>query len=114
MDAGYARGTAPIHCRTDERPAAGCSGVARECRQHVGMDTAPRWYVKITTSGGGTLYWHRAGGRHTLSQALGAHWVANFKPALFQVTPEGAIIPRDSQPGGLEILGVDLETAPPA
>jgi hypothetical protein len=78
------------------------------------MVTSPRWYVLITIPGGRTLYWHRAGTRHTLSQALGAHWIEHFKPALFQVMPDGALVPRDSQPGGLEILGVSLEAAPEA
>jgi hypothetical protein len=75
------------------------------------MDTPPRWFVLITIAGGGTLYWHRAGVRHSLSPALGPQWVAHFKPDLFQAMPDGAIVPRGSQPGGLEILAVALEAA---
>jgi hypothetical protein len=81
------------------------------------MDDAPRWHVLITTADGRQLYWHRAGARHTLAAALGPLWVANFKPALFQVTAAGAIIPRGSQADALEIVAVTLAPAadlPPA
>jgi len=80
-------------------------------RHHARMDTAPRWFVLITVADGRTLYWQRAGARHSLAHALGEVWVGNFKPALFQVLPDGAIIPRGSQPGGLEIVLVALEAA---
>ena len=65
----------------------------------------------ITTADGRRLLWHRNGARHTLAAALGPLWVANFKPALFQVTAAGAIIARGSQADALEIVAVELAPA---
>lgn len=75
------------------------------------MDEPQRWHVLITAADGRRLFWHRAGARHTLAAALGPLWIANFKPALFQVTAEGAIIPRGTLADALEISAVELAPA---
>jgi hypothetical protein len=114
MACGYAGAMGPI--QGDPAPPAGGPGIAAGPAHHAAMDDAPRWYVLITTADGRQLHWHRAGARHSLAAALGPLWVANFKPALFQVTCDGAIIPRGSQADALEIVAVALEAAagPPA
>jgi hypothetical protein len=111
MACGYAGASLPI--QDDPRPPAGGPGIAPLRAHHAAMDEAPRWHVLITTADGRRLFWHRAGARHTLAAALGPLWVANFKPALFQVTAEGAIIPRGSQADALEIAAVELAAAEP-
>jgi hypothetical protein len=73
---------------------------------------APRWFIRLTTADGRQLYWCKGGQRHTLSPELGPHWVANFKPALFQALPDGAIVPRGAQPGAADIAAVALEAVP--
>ncbi len=75
------------------------------------MADEPRWHVLITTADGRQLYWHRAGARHTLAAALGPVWIDNFKPALFQITAAGAIVPRGQQADALEIVAVTLVAA---
>ncbi len=113
MPNGYAGATVPI--QGDPGPPAGGPGFGARAAHHAAMDAAPRWHVLITTADGRRLHWHRAGARHTLAADLGPLWVANFKPALFQVTADGAIIPRGSQADALEIVAVALATAgPPA
>ena len=73
---------------------------------------AARWFVRLTTADGRELHWHKGGVRHTLSPELGPHWVANFKPALFQVMPDGGIVARGSQAGAADIVAVALEESP--
>lgn len=70
------------------------------------------YLVRITTADGRQLHWHKAGRRHQLPAELGPMWVANFKPALFQVMPDGAIVPRGAT-GAADIATVALEPAPP-
>ena len=68
-----------------------------------------RWRVVITTINGASVRWRKAGAVHTLSPELGQMWVQNFKPALFQVMPDGHIVPRGSDPKAVDIAGVALE-----
>ena len=66
--------------------------------------------IRITTADGRQLHWHKAGRRHQLPDDLGPLWVANFKPVLFQVMPDGAIVPRGTA-GAVDIAAVTLESA---
>jgi len=68
-----------------------------------------RWRVVITTINGDEVRWRKSGAMHTLSPELGQLWVGNFKPALFQVMPDGHIVPRDSDPKAIDIARVALE-----
>ena len=69
-----------------------------------------RWIVVIATVDGRTLHWRKGGAVHTLSPELGPIWIANFKPALFQVLDDGSIVARGSA-GAVDIREVTLETA---
>lgn len=71
----------------------------------------PHWHVRITTVEGATLYWHKGGRQHVLSPELGPIWVQNFKPAVFQVMPDGGFVPRGSDPRAVDVAAVDLEPA---
>jgi hypothetical protein len=68
---------------------------------------APRWRVRIIAASGRAVFWRKAGREHTLAAELGETWAANFKPALFQVMPDGAIVPR-GEPGAEDIARVEL------
>ena len=68
-----------------------------------------RWYIRITTVDGQELYWHKAGVKHSLSPELGETWVANFKPELFQVLPDGRFVPRGSDARAVDVATVALE-----
>ncbi len=69
----------------------------------------PRWRIRITDTAGRTTLWRKAGAIHSLAPELGPIWVANFKPALFQVMPDGAIVPRGADPLAADIATVALE-----
>lgn len=69
------------------------------------------WHIRITTASGQQLLWHKAGRLHTLSPELGPTWVANFKPALFQVMPDGGFVPRGSDPSAEDVTAVELVAA---
>ena len=74
---------------------------------------AQRWYVRVTTVDGDQVYWHKAGRRHSLSPELGPVWVREFKPAVFQVLPDGRFVPRGSDPRAVDVARVELEPAEP-
>ncbi len=75
-----------------------------------GPGTAPRrWRVMITTVDGRRLRWRKGGQPHSLSPELGPVWVANFRPAVFQVLGDGTLIPRGSADGASDVLKVELE-----
>jgi len=74
---------------------------------------APRWHVLIITSDGRRLRWHKQGKAHALPAELGPVWVANFKPALFQVMPDGALVARGADAQASDIARVELERAEP-
>ncbi len=69
-----------------------------------------RWQIRIATADGQSLLWRREGRVHTLALELGPMWVANFKPALFQVLPDGSIVPRGAA-GAKDLASVVLEPA---
>jgi len=78
------------------------------------MSSAPsagRWYVAISTSDGRRLRWHKQGRAHALPAELGPVWIANFKPALFQVMPDGALVARGADAQASDIVKVELEPA---
>lgn len=62
--------------------------------------------IRLTTSDGRRLLWHKGGRIHELSPELVPMWVANFQPALFQVLPDGHIVPRGSDPKAVDIVKV--------
>jgi len=68
-------------------------------------------YVRITTTDGQELYWHKGGQRHVLSPDLGPRWVQHFQPVLFQVLPDGNFVPRGSHPDAIDVERVALEAA---
>jgi hypothetical protein len=68
-----------------------------------------RWRIRITTVDGRRVLWRKGGQVHSLAPELGPVWVQNFKPSLFQVMPDGHIVPRDSDPKATDIASVDLE-----
>ena len=72
-----------------------------------------QYRIRITTTTGLVLWWHKGGRIHTLPPELSTLWPANFKPAIFQVMMDGAIVPRGT-PGALDIATVDAgpEDAP--
>jgi hypothetical protein len=70
--------------------------------------TPQRWRIAITTADGRRLHWVKAGKVHTLAPELGPMWIANFKPAVFQVAPDGSFVPRGT-PGAVDIASVELE-----
>jgi hypothetical protein len=71
---------------------------------------AQRYKIRITTEDGGTLYWHKRGQLHVVDEDVARIFVANFKPELFQVLPDGHMTPPD--PGKtLVITRVDMEPA---
>jgi hypothetical protein len=51
---------------------------------------ARRFKIRITTADGRILYWHKRGQLHILEEDVARIFVANFKPALFQVRPDGS------------------------
>jgi hypothetical protein len=69
----------------------------------------PRWRIRITTVTGAEVLWRKGGVVHSLAPELGTMWVTNFKPALFQVMPDGAIVPRGADPRAVDIAAVALD-----
>ncbi len=55
--------------------------------------TQGRYKIKITTTDGRTFYWHKRGQLHTVEEDVARIFVANFKPALFQVNADGSLSP---------------------
>lgn len=57
---------------------------------------APRRYkIKITTLDGQIFLWHKRGALHTVEEDVANVFVANFKPELFQVRPDGSLTPPE-------------------
>ena len=52
----------------------------------------------------------KGGQVHTLDERLGPLWVANFKPAMFQLLPDGNLVPRGTA-GAADVVKWDLEEA---
>lgn len=75
------------------------------------LGSAPRRYkIKITAEDGRTFYWHKRGQIHTVEEDVATIFVANFKPGLFQVLPDGSL--TSPQPGvTLPIRKVEQEPA---
>jgi len=73
-----------------------------------------RWYIRIITSEGRSVLWHKAGKAHGLAPELGPVWLLHFKPALFQVLPDGHIVAYGSDPKAVDIIRVEraIEPAP--
>ena len=55
--------------------------------------TETRYKIKITAEDGQTFYWHKRGQLHTVESDVAEIFVANFKPELFQVRPDGSLHP---------------------
>lgn len=68
-----------------------------------------RHRICLTTSDGRHLLWHKAGRVHDLPADLAAHWVAHFQPSLFQVRPDGSIVPRGTDPKAVDIVRVAVD-----
>jgi hypothetical protein len=68
-----------------------------------------RYKIKITTESGRELYWVKRGQVHTLSRDLAEIWVKNFKPAIFQVTPDGELAPPSPGVTTFPIARVEME-----
>jgi hypothetical protein len=68
--------------------------------------TPVRLRILLTAADGRVLPWRKQGRINTLPEALAATWVANFKPGLFQMLGDGAIVPRGSEPGAVDIVAV--------
>jgi len=66
----------------------------------------PRLRILLTAADGRVLPWKKQGRLNTLPEALAATWVANFKPALFQMLGDGSIVPRGSDPAAVDIVAV--------
>ena len=65
----------------------------------LGSGASPgRYKILITTEDGDTLYWNKRGGIHIVDEDVARIFVANFKPELFQVLPDGSL--RGSPPKG--------------
>jgi hypothetical protein len=73
------------------------------------VPAAGRWYVLITAADGTRRRWRKQGREHTLAAELGPVWVANFKPAMFQVLDDGQLLPRGADARALEVVSVALE-----
>jgi hypothetical protein len=68
-----------------------------------------RWRIRITTIDGRTMPWRKSGQIHSLAPELGPVWLANFKPDLFQVLPDGHIVPRGADPKAVDIAKVERD-----
>ena len=75
----------------------------------LGSETIPgRYKIRITTEDGDTLYWNKRGGIHIVDEDVAQIFVANFKPELFQVLPDGSLTPP--APGRTkQIVKVEME-----
>jgi len=66
-----------------------------------------RWHIRIITSEGRSVLWHKAGQVHSLAAELGPRWLEHFKPALFQVLPDGHMVAHGSDPKAVDIARVE-------
>jgi hypothetical protein len=72
--------------------------------------TARRYKIRITTRDGQVLYWHKRGRLHLVEEDVAQIFVANFKPAVFEVQPDGSFAPPS--PGStLPVAKVEMEEA---
>lgn len=60
------------------------------------------------------MLWRKGGAVHTLAPELGPMWVQHFKPELFQVLPDGHIVPPGTDPKASPIAKVELDPAEPS
>jgi hypothetical protein len=67
-----------------------------------------RFRVRLTTADGRIRHWVKAGQIHSLDERLAPIWIANFKPAMFQVADDGQLVPRGT-PGAVDVVAWDLE-----
>lgn len=72
-----------------------------------------RWHIRIHAVDGTVCWWVKAGRIHSLSPDLGPVWVANFRPEVFQVLPDGQLVPRGT-PGAVDVQRVELVPAEPS
>ncbi len=57
-----------------------------------GQITPPRRFrIKVVTSDGTELYWHKNGRLHTVEEDVADIFVAKFNPALFEILPDGSM-----------------------
>jgi hypothetical protein len=63
--------------------------------------------VCLITADGTRLLWHKGGRPHTLDERLGPLWVQNFKPAIFQVLPDGQLVSRGTV-GAVDVIAWEL------
>ena len=59
----------------------------------LGQGPPRRFKIKVTTEDGRVFYWHKRGQLHVVDEDVAALFIANFKPALFQVKPDGTLAP---------------------
>ena len=78
--------------------------MARTAEDHDPMTI--RYRIRITPVTGAPRWWLKGGKIHTLPEELATVWPANFKPAIFQVLEDGAIVPWGT-PGAVDILQVE-------
>ena len=71
-----------------------------------------RFRVRLTTVDGRVLQWVKAGQIHSLDERLAPIWIANFKPAMFQVAADGQLVPRGT-PAAVDVVAWDLEAVTP-
>ncbi len=68
-----------------------------------------RYRIKITTQSGLVIYWAKRGRVHTLGRELADMWVKNFKPAIFQVSRDGELMPPSPGVETFPIARVEME-----
>ncbi len=71
-----------------------------------------RWYIRIITSEGRSVLWHKTGKLHSLAPELGPRWLEHFKPGLFQVLPDGQMVAHGSDPKAVDIIRVERAPGP--
>lgn len=72
------------------------------------LNDYPVWCIRVSTTCGQQLLWHKDGALHLISKKLGDTWVTHFKPELFDITPDGQFHPADEKPQGMKIARVEL------
>jgi hypothetical protein len=65
--------------------------------------------IRVTTTDGQTLIWHKAGKPHFLPETLASTWVEKFKPHLFDILPSGEMVGAGRDPQALKISKVTKE-----
>ena len=76
----------------------------------LGEPAARRYKIKILADDGRVFYWHKRGQLHLVDEDVATIFVANFKPAVFQVKVDGTLAPP--LPGEtLPIRSVQMEPA---